>query len=294
MLVIDDVTDVINEKGLPNPDPALLELLLNSPSGPSFVEALRACTDVSHKRLNAVLRCLGPDSLRLLRKVCPNLKESTLLQLAETNANQLGSVLTGIRSGRLSDEAKNWFVEKVVPPQADLPLGHQLEGPRSGDEREEPKSVHAYGQNYAITFNFIFDLRYNNRPSVMVDAAASAGARRYDWSTALHFQLDVGEMAMVVAVLLGLRNEVEFSGHQGKRKSFSMARQTECSFYCAVRNSAEGDGRIRGVKINDVTAATLAPAMVSHWMKANPMLSASEHFQLLRGICQSVPLPKID
>lgn len=168
-------------------------------------------------------------------------------------------------------------------PAARRPAQQGSSRDQSGEASRNYRSAHVYGSGYALCFNAVTG--QDGVPGVMVDAAASAGPKAYDWAGAIHIMLDVREVACVLAVFRNWRRGVEFNAHgRNNDKSFAIERQG-AHYYCKVSAKRQGgEGGMRGVRILPVDAHKVAMLFLEQLLLAYPSLPPSEVIALARSI----------
>ncbi len=161
--------------------------------------------------------------------------------------------------------------------------------PSNTDEDGKKASLHAYGTKAALTFET--DESRAGMPTIFIDAAASVGERKYDWSNKLRLQLTRQELPVVAAVFLGILPKCEFKNHgEGKDKGFSIENQGKAFF---IRVFAKGKNF--PVPVDPIDAFYIASLVLHQLRAAMPVpMEMNDLILLIRSIVKMKAQPKVD
>jgi hypothetical protein len=172
-----------------------------------------------------------------------------------------------------------------TPPSAQRPAPSTAPpaSAESQEQHESPRpfsSCHIYGSTYALCFNAT---AWNGEPGVMLDAAVSIAPKIYDWNNAVHFWINLNEVAGVLAVLRRFSAEITFAAHGSRNeKSFSIVRQDN-GYYAKVTCKGETHHPIRGAKILPGQITQLSMLFLQVLLAGYPGIPAKEVIATVRS-----------
>jgi hypothetical protein len=255
-----------------------------------FLEHLSKCAALADKDgkslkfIGAMIRCLSPKAVAQIKALYPGVSIEAVARIAASTPNKLLSAVeaasgaAGVRHNEAKSFLDSSFSDKASSPM--LPateLASTDKPPRtekeSGSAENPYCSVHVYGASYALCFNAG---KRDGQQGVMVDAAAQAGPKSYDWQNAIHLWLDINEVLAVLAVLRRWRCSIELTNHGAQNdKSFSLEFQDRHFFAKVVAKKAPSHPA-RAVKILPKDASAVAILFLSQIGKNFPTIPLNE------------------
>lgn len=152
--------------------------------------------------------------------------------------------------------------------------------PHGDGERQEFRSVHAYGRKAALCFS-ADETRKGRLATVRIEGAESIGERRYDWQQKIAIQLTAKELPVVLAVFMGWLPEVRFQNHgPQKDKAVSLKNQEKGIVFVSVQQG-------RAARAVPVTATEVYPVvslLVEQMMANSPHLTAEALLMVVRAM----------
>ena len=175
-------------------------------------------------------------------------------------------------------------VEDLDAVPANARPGAPARSPGPGGEarrtRALPLTFKAYGRKAALEFRE--HIATQGYPTVMLEAAAAVGERRYDWQRKISVQMMPRELPAVACVLTGALNQCEFRNHgPEKNKGFSIERQ-EGQYFVKVFRS--GDERaMHAVPVTAEDAFFISALVLRQLARSVPDTDAALISAALRG-----------
>ena len=144
-------------------------------------------------------------------------------------------------------------------------------------EKEEYIGHHVYGGKGALYFQADFKEKHNLH-TLAVDAAPSAGIRKYSWDKKIRLQLTQEELPEFAAVLLSMAPYTKLSNHgPGNNKALEIEDQGT-HFFVQVY----GPGQAVSVKILPNDAFYAAQILIRQMLQNAPWLDSSGVFNLIK------------
>lgn len=208
------------------------------------------------------------DALARLRQWCGSLLERDLehRSTTEVHAPQAAPPEPTIRTS----------TEKHPPP-----IGTPLPATPTTRPNKSQRQVKVYGKAAALTVERA--LRADRQTVVMVEGAAAAGDGTYRWDGKLVFQCTPRELPLVLAVLMGWREQTELRFHGEQRdKTLKLSRQPGGA-YLELRAA----GTRLGVPAGAADVYALGMLVLASLAANEPELSAQEVLAVCSAACAS-------
>lgn len=168
-------------------------------------------------------------------------------------------------------------------PEYGQTYSHDEDAESQDVQQREFRSVHAYGDKFALCFG-ASETKEAKVATVNVDAAVvqnNGGRRKSDWKGAIHFQFTPKELIAVLGVLLGYIPSIEFKSHGVNHdKGFSIERQ-EGKFFSKCFAKDMGS---RAVPIPQHEAFAMITLFTDQIRKSYPGYTASEIHAMVRAV----------
>lgn len=281
----------------------------------AFLENLSAAMatqdpeDPARKFVANLVRCLSPQTLSKVEQIAQGVSHDRLVALAiATPVRFLSAIDVALDPvNPRQNDARRFVVDSltVMPPGQSMaqqqppapaqrpaappppPAQSTQAGNEShGQQTQPPRTFdthHVYGSNAALCFNAD---SYQGKRGIMVDAAAQAGTRAYDWKNAIHLWLDINEVGAVISVLRRWRKSIELSAHGAQNdKAFSIEFQGG-HFFAKISVRKSGAGVVRGVKLLPKDATAVCILLLKQLAAEYPTIPLDELLETVRATHQ--------